>query len=94
MHKYSNQYYQKLLAKWVNNNETSDSEHELLKDDNIIGDIVRNLFVEDQMFPGGVYGFTEDELGKEDIYGQIMSDPSSNMVLFSTVRNPLERYLL
>ena len=30
---------------------------------------------------------------KEDIYEQIMSDPSSNMVLFSTVRHPLERYI-
>ena len=28
---------------------------------------------------------------KEDIYEQLLSDPSSNMVLFSTVRHPLER---
>ena len=70
-HRYNNQYYQNLLNKWINNTGSSLRERELLTDDNVIGDIVRNLFVEDQMFPGGKYGFTEGDLDKEDIYGQL-----------------------
>lgn len=68
---YNDQYYNHLLMKWLNNSGGSERERELLTDDNIIGDIVRNIFVEDQMFPGGEYGFAENELGKEDIYGQL-----------------------
>ena len=69
-YKHTNQYYQGLFNKWLNYDGSSGHESDFITDDNVLGDIVRNVFVEDQMFPGGEYGFNIYEVDKKDIKGQ------------------------
>ena len=64
-YKNKNQHYYNLLIRWINPRERG-----LITDDNLLGNIVRSLFVEDQMFPGGEYGFKVNKLEKSDINGQ------------------------
>ena len=68
---YPHRHYQCLLRNWMNPNNTPTPKNDLAMDDDIHADIVRTLFVEDPMFPGGEYGFSEEDLNKEDIYGQL-----------------------
>jgi len=68
-YKHKHPHYHNLLIKWLEYNGNSSTENDFTNDDTVFGDIVRNLFVEDPMFPEGKYGFNAKTL---DIMGDVV----------------------
>ena len=66
--KYRHQFYNSLLTKWLENNTSFEYYNSSVLEEAALVDIVRNVFVEDQMYPNGAYGF---DVEKQNITGQL-----------------------
>ena len=61
-------YNKDLLNEWLHYRNNLRLQKSIMINDSVMTDIVKNLFVEDQMFPGGKYNFDESVI---NINGQI-----------------------